>query len=127
MLDQVYGHHHPDHLRAAAHALSYGRRRQSLVETLADTLGAVHSRPNALKSVVGPGAVPRPCNFNNLHCQTSLTARTGAKGIFLRCQTGQLYATRVPGTTPDQRPRNPPIIGPVASAALRAIHRGASD
>jgi len=35
MLDQVYGHHHPDHLRNAARALSYGRRRQSLAETLA--------------------------------------------------------------------------------------------
>ena len=35
MLDQVYGHHHPDHLRTAAQALSYGRRRQSLAETLA--------------------------------------------------------------------------------------------
>jgi len=35
MLDQVYGHHHPDHLRNAARALSYGRRRQSLTETLA--------------------------------------------------------------------------------------------
>jgi hypothetical protein len=34
MLDQVYGHHHPDFLRTAAQALSY-RRRQSLAETLA--------------------------------------------------------------------------------------------
>jgi len=29
MLDQVYGHHHPDYLGNAAQALSYGRRRQS--------------------------------------------------------------------------------------------------
>src|SRR5262245_27930129 len=36
MLDQVYGHHHPDHLRTAAQALSYGRRPQSLAETLAE-------------------------------------------------------------------------------------------
>jgi hypothetical protein len=35
MLDQVYGHHHPDYLGNAAQALSYGRRRQSLAETLA--------------------------------------------------------------------------------------------
>jgi integrase len=35
MLDRVYGHHHPDHLRTAARALGYGRRRQSLAETLA--------------------------------------------------------------------------------------------
>jgi hypothetical protein len=35
MLDRVYGHHHPDHLRNAARALGYGRRRQSLAEPLA--------------------------------------------------------------------------------------------
>jgi hypothetical protein len=40
------------------------------------------------KGLVGPGVVPRPCNFNHLQCQTSLTALTGAKGIFLCCQTG---------------------------------------
>lgn len=35
MLDRVYGHHHPDHLRTAARTLGYGCRRQSLAETLA--------------------------------------------------------------------------------------------
>jgi hypothetical protein len=35
MVDQVYGHHHPDYLGNAAQALSYGGRRQSLAETLA--------------------------------------------------------------------------------------------
>ena len=35
MLDRVYGHHHPDHLRAAANAIGYRRRRQSLAEPLA--------------------------------------------------------------------------------------------
>ena len=39
---------------------------------------------------MGPGEVPRLSNFNNLQCQTSLTALTGAKGIFLRCQTGTI-------------------------------------
>jgi hypothetical protein len=34
MLDRVYGHHHPEHLRGAAHALGY-RRPQSLAITLA--------------------------------------------------------------------------------------------
>jgi hypothetical protein len=34
MLDCVYGHHHPDHLRKAAHAIGYRPRRQSLAETL---------------------------------------------------------------------------------------------
>jgi integrase len=35
VLDRVYGHHHPDHLRNAARALGYGRRKQSLAEPLA--------------------------------------------------------------------------------------------
>ena len=35
MLDRVYGHQHPDYLRKAARRLGYGRRRQSLAETLA--------------------------------------------------------------------------------------------
>ena len=42
------------------------------------------------RGCVGPGVVPRPCNFNYLQCQTSLTALTGAKGNFLRCQTEKL-------------------------------------
>ena len=39
------------------------------------------------KCVVGPGVVPLRGDFNNLQCQTSLTALTGANGIFLCCQT----------------------------------------
>src|SRR5664280_1976136 len=38
--------------------------------------------------VAVPRVVPQPIDFNNLQCQTSLTALTGAKGIFLCCQTG---------------------------------------
>lgn len=34
MLDRVYGHHHPDHMKAAARAIGY-RPRQSLAITLA--------------------------------------------------------------------------------------------
>jgi len=41
----------------------------------------------ARECVVGPGVVPQPCDFNGLQCQTSLTALTGAKDIFLCCQT----------------------------------------
>src|SRR5450830_847240 len=41
--------------------------------------------------MVGPGVVPQHSDFNNLQCQTSLTALTGAKGIFLRCQTGEAF------------------------------------
>ena len=36
MLDRVYGHHHPDHLRDAARAIGYTRvRSKKLVEPLA--------------------------------------------------------------------------------------------
>jgi len=38
---------------------------------------------------VGPGEVPPHNDFNDLECQTSLTALPGAKGIFQRCQTGK--------------------------------------
>ena len=54
-----------------------------------DAAPAVHRRRNALKSLVGPGVVSRVRQFNNLRCQTSLTVITGAKGIFLDCQTKQ--------------------------------------
>lgn len=37
--------------------------------------------------MVGPGVVPDYCNFNNLDCQTVLTAIMGTKGYFLRCKT----------------------------------------
>jgi hypothetical protein len=39
------------------------------------------------EGAVGPGVVPRPSDFNYLQCQTTLTAITGAKGIFPRCKT----------------------------------------
>ena len=48
-----------------------------------------------LKTLVGPGEVPQPCDFNSLQCQTSLTALIGAKGILPRCKTmlvhGRVY------------------------------------
>jgi hypothetical protein len=31
--------------------------------------------------------VPQPIDFNNLQCQTSLTALTGIKGILAHCKT----------------------------------------
>ncbi len=54
MLDRVYGHHHPDHLRAAARAIGYGRR-QSLAETLAGRR-PVNTRPSQpTEKPGGPG------------------------------------------------------------------------
>src|SRR5450759_1726524 len=47
----------------------------------------------SLKNADGPGVVPQPIDFNNLQCQTSLTALTGAKGIFPYCQTEALVST----------------------------------
>jgi hypothetical protein len=44
---------------------------------------------NQTPGLVGPGVVPQHSDFNNLQCQTSLTALTGAKGAFPRCQTGK--------------------------------------
>jgi hypothetical protein len=38
--------------------------------------------------VVGPGVVPRPCDFNYLQCQTTLTAIMGAKAKLRRCKIG---------------------------------------
>jgi hypothetical protein len=40
-----------------------------------------------LKLLVGPGVVPQHSDFNNLNCQTALSAITGAKGILPRCKT----------------------------------------
>jgi hypothetical protein len=42
-----------------------------------------------------PRVVPQPSDFNNLQCQTALSALTGAKGIFLRCQTGKFTTQNV--------------------------------
>ncbi len=55
MLDRVYGHHHPNHLRKAAHAIGYGRRRQSLAETLAGDRARRPLPPQHTEIVGGPG------------------------------------------------------------------------
>ena len=55
MLDRVYGHHHPNHLRVAAQAIGYGRRRQSLAETLAGDRVRRPLSPQHTDIVGGPG------------------------------------------------------------------------
>lgn len=55
MLDRVYGHHHPNHLRKAAHAIGYGRRRQSLAETLAGDRARRPLSSQRAENIGGPG------------------------------------------------------------------------
>ena len=67
MLDRVYGHHHPEHLRGAAHALGY-RRPQSLAITLAPT-----RRPRPLdRQPVGNAGGPGRTRTSN---QTVMSGR----------------------------------------------------
>jgi hypothetical protein len=55
MLDRVYGHHHLNHLRKAAHAIGYGRRRQSLSETLAGDRARRPLPSQRTENIGGPG------------------------------------------------------------------------
>jgi integrase len=54
MLDRVYGHHHPDHLQAAAHAIGY-RPRQSLAVSLARSRSRPGADQQAIENIGGPG------------------------------------------------------------------------
>jgi hypothetical protein len=60
MLDRVYGHHHPDHLRAAARAIGY-RHRQSLPISLPAARRPIDRRPQPIENIGGPGRT-RTCN-----------------------------------------------------------------
>jgi integrase len=60
MLDRVYGHHHPDHLRAAAHFIGY-RPREKLVIPLVGTRPAPRRPPQPIEIIGGPGRT-RTCN-----------------------------------------------------------------
>ena len=56
MLDRVYGHHHPDHLRDAARAIGYTRvRSKKLVEPLAVARAPQPTPTQVLDIVGGPG------------------------------------------------------------------------
>jgi hypothetical protein len=54
MLDRVYGHHHPDHLRAAAQAIGYGSR-QTLVISLAKERSHRQRTSQPIENAGGPG------------------------------------------------------------------------
>src|SRR5215469_18452834 len=60
MLDRVYGHHHPDHLRAAAHFIGY-RPREKLVISLVGPRPAPGRTPQPIEIIGGPGRT-RTCN-----------------------------------------------------------------
>jgi len=60
MLDRVYGHHHPDHLKAAARAIGY-RPRQSLGITLGAERAKRRPRVQSVEKIGGPGRT-RTCN-----------------------------------------------------------------
>jgi hypothetical protein len=53
MLDRVYGHHHPDHLKTAARAIGY--LRQLLPITLPVTRRSLPRSPQAVEIIGGPG------------------------------------------------------------------------
>ena len=44
---------------------------------------------------VGPGVVPSISKFNDLQCQTFLTALTGAKDNLLNCKTEMIFLYRL--------------------------------
>jgi len=54
ILDRVYGHHHPEHLKRAAHSIGY-RPRQLLAVPLAATRHRPKSKPQAAEKTGGPG------------------------------------------------------------------------
>jgi integrase len=60
MLDRVYGHHHPDHLKAAARAIGY-RPRQSLGITLGAERARRRPASQSIEKIGGPGRT-RTCN-----------------------------------------------------------------
>ena len=54
MLDRVYGHHHPDHLKISAREIGY-RRVQSLAKSLAKDQSMRRGMPQAVENNGGPG------------------------------------------------------------------------
>src|SRR5581483_11539046 len=60
-LDRVYGHHHPDHLKAAARAIGYRPRpRVSLVISLGVARPPLPNVPQPFEIVGGPGGTRTP-------------------------------------------------------------------
>ena len=62
ILDRVYGHHHPDHLRTAARAIGYRpRSNETLVIPLVVDQPQVGTDSQVVEVIGGPGRT-RTCN-----------------------------------------------------------------
>ena len=61
MLDRVYGHHHPQHLRQAAQSIGYRRQNETLPESLPQQKSHAAKAAQAIDIVGGPGRT-RTCN-----------------------------------------------------------------
>ena len=61
MLDRVYGHHHPQHLRQAAQSIGYRRQNETLAESLAQRKSRATEVTQTIDIVGGPGRT-RTCN-----------------------------------------------------------------
>jgi integrase len=61
MLDRVYGHHHPDHLKVAARAIGYRPRpRETLVISLGVPRPTLPKLPQPFEIIGGPGGTRTP-------------------------------------------------------------------
>jgi Phage integrase family len=70
MLDRVYGHHHPDHLRTAAHFIGY-RPREKLAIPLAGARPAPRHIPQPIEIIGGPGSGALAKHFLILRCEAA--------------------------------------------------------
>jgi hypothetical protein len=91
ILDRVYGHHHPDHLGLAARAIGYGRRRQSLAETLAGDRVRRAVPPQAIEKSGGGRSRSRTC----LHSKFPANREKNRESRDFRL-TWQVNASRAP-------------------------------
>lgn len=75
MLDRVYGHHHPDHLRAATQAIGY-RPRQSSAVSLTVKQPKPHNAKQIVETIGGPG---RTRSFNQANMSQTRSSDNPAK------------------------------------------------
>lgn len=89
MLERVYGHHHPDHLRRAAHSLGY-RPTHSLAVPLAVSPKALLPKPQPIIENVGGG---RSRSRTSLRCE--IPCQQGKEqGLFRFWDFSQIFCPR---------------------------------